>query len=388
MPLRRARRADRQGGGTAVRGGPDARRSGSTSRRAVRDRLAGAARPRCTGCSAGGPARTAASGTTGAPAPARRRDRRRVLDGLAVADGPAARGRAAGRAPRARRRPRTSSPRSRRARCSATSWAPRRPAAGSSCSSACTATASGIAARRRGDRARATATTRRARGAARRHVDRGRRRRPDAARRARPRSASARWRGARGHRRRAGRRRRGGARRARRLPAAVRAPPRAVWRAHWTAAIEGWLADAVGRRRRRVVPRPAAARHQERLRARPLQRRHGRRRRRRRGRVAAAFERRGALGPPPDAARRGRHRLRDDRAQEPGLAVRTAAVLLPGRTSQILTRELLYTAVTRAQEHLIVMGTEAAVRAAVARPISRASALRGRLWAAFTTPSP
>ena len=59
----------------------------------------------------------------------------------------------------------------------------------------------------------------------------------------------------------------------------------------------------------------------------------------------------------------------------------TAAVVLPGTDSPILTRELLYTAVTRAQENLIVVGTEAAVRAAVARPISRASALRTRLWA-------
>ena len=55
----------------------------------------------------------------------------------------------------------------------------------------------------------------------------------------------------------------------------------------------------------------------------------------------------------------------------------TAAVLLPPPTSPILTRELLYTAVTRARERLILVGTEEAMRAAVARPVARASGLRG-----------
>ena len=59
----------------------------------------------------------------------------------------------------------------------------------------------------------------------------------------------------------------------------------------------------------------------------------------------------------------------------------TAAVLLPPATSPVLTRELLYTAVTRARGQLILAGTEATVRAAVARPAARASGLRGRLQA-------
>jgi exodeoxyribonuclease V alpha subunit len=58
----------------------------------------------------------------------------------------------------------------------------------------------------------------------------------------------------------------------------------------------------------------------------------------------------------------------------------TAAVLLPPASSPILTRELLYTAVTRAQQRLILAGTEESVRAAVATPVARASGLRGRLW--------
>jgi exodeoxyribonuclease V alpha subunit len=57
-----------------------------------------------------------------------------------------------------------------------------------------------------------------------------------------------------------------------------------------------------------------------------------------------------------------------------------AAVLLPSSESRILTRELLYTAATRAQRRLILVGTEESVRAAVARPVARASGLGRRLW--------
>jgi exodeoxyribonuclease V alpha subunit len=57
----------------------------------------------------------------------------------------------------------------------------------------------------------------------------------------------------------------------------------------------------------------------------------------------------------------------------------TAAVLLPAVDSRLLTRELLYTAVTRARSELILVGTEEAVRHAVARPVARASGLGDRL---------
>ena len=57
----------------------------------------------------------------------------------------------------------------------------------------------------------------------------------------------------------------------------------------------------------------------------------------------------------------------------------TAAVLLPGSSSRILTRELLYTAVTRARRELILVGSEEAVRRAVERPVARASGLAERL---------
>ncbi len=63
-----------------------------------------------------------------------------------------------------------------------------------------------------------------------------------------------------------------------------------------------------------------------------------------------------------------------------GSQFNTAAILLPSPSSQILTRELLYTAVTRARERVILVGTEESVRVAVDRPVARASGLRWRLW--------
>jgi exodeoxyribonuclease V alpha subunit len=57
-----------------------------------------------------------------------------------------------------------------------------------------------------------------------------------------------------------------------------------------------------------------------------------------------------------------------------------AAVLLPEPGSRILTRELLYTAATRARRRLILAGTEESLRAAVGRPVARASGLGRRLW--------
>ncbi|GGF48290.1 RecBCD enzyme subunit RecD [Marmoricola endophyticus] len=55
------------------------------------------------------------------------------------------------------------------------------------------------------------------------------------------------------------------------------------------------------------------------------------------------------------------------------------SVVLPPPESPLLTHELLYTAVTRAQHHVRVLGTEDAVRAAVARRVQRASGLARRL---------
>ena len=54
-------------------------------------------------------------------------------------------------------------------------------------------------------------------------------------------------------------------------------------------------------------------------------------------------------------------------------------VLLPEADSPLLTRELFYTAVTRAEQRVRVVGSEAVIRAAVERQVVRASGLRRRL---------
>ncbi|CAA9318219.1 MAG: Exodeoxyribonuclease V alpha chain [uncultured Frankineae bacterium] len=54
----------------------------------------------------------------------------------------------------------------------------------------------------------------------------------------------------------------------------------------------------------------------------------------------------------------------------------TVSVVLPPTASSLLTRELLYTAITRARRHVRVLGTEESVRAAVGRQVLRASGLR------------
>ncbi len=56
-------------------------------------------------------------------------------------------------------------------------------------------------------------------------------------------------------------------------------------------------------------------------------------------------------------------------------------VLLPDEESRLLTRELFYTAVTRAESRVRVVGSESVIRAAVERRVVRASGLRQRLTA-------
>ncbi len=61
-----------------------------------------------------------------------------------------------------------------------------------------------------------------------------------------------------------------------------------------------------------------------------------------------------------------------------GSQYRRVSVVLPAEASALLTRELLYTAITRAREHVRVIGTEESVRAGVGRQVLRASGLRRR----------
>jgi len=57
-----------------------------------------------------------------------------------------------------------------------------------------------------------------------------------------------------------------------------------------------------------------------------------------------------------------------------------AVIILPEHPSPILSRELLYTAVTRARRRVTLVGSEARVREAVTRAVARASGLGIRLW--------
>jgi exodeoxyribonuclease V alpha subunit len=101
----------------------------------------------------------------------------------------------------------------------------------------------------------------------------------------------------------------------------------------------------------------------------------------REGRVEAAFARGGGVVP-FSPSRLGAvetvYAMTIHKSQ--GSQFDAAAVLLPDPGSRLLTRELLYTAATRARRRLILAGTEDAVRAAVTRPVARASGLRWRLW--------
>ena len=68
-----------------------------------------------------------------------------------------------------------------------------------------------------------------------------------------------------------------------------------------------------------------------------------------------------------------------------GSQVGEVTVLMPPQDSRLLTRELFYTAVTRAEVKVRVVGSEDEVRAALDRRAIRASGLRLRLRAAATT---
>jgi exodeoxyribonuclease V alpha subunit len=57
-----------------------------------------------------------------------------------------------------------------------------------------------------------------------------------------------------------------------------------------------------------------------------------------------------------------------------------ALVMLPSRPSPILTRELVYTAATRAARRLTVLADDALLRDALARRVRRASGLGRELW--------
>ena len=62
-----------------------------------------------------------------------------------------------------------------------------------------------------------------------------------------------------------------------------------------------------------------------------------------------------------------------------GSQYRGVSVVLPEAASPLLTRQLLYTAITRAQHRVRILATEEAVVAAMQRQVLRASGLRRTL---------
>jgi len=64
-----------------------------------------------------------------------------------------------------------------------------------------------------------------------------------------------------------------------------------------------------------------------------------------------------------------------------GSQAKEVTVIMPPPESRLLTRELFYTAITRAEQKVRIVGTEQAVRDAIARPAQRASGLAERLKA-------
>jgi exodeoxyribonuclease V alpha subunit len=64
--------------------------------------------------------------------------------------------------------------------------------------------------------------------------------------------------------------------------------------------------------------------------------------------------------------------------RSPGSQIERVTLVLPPAGSRLLTRELVYTAVTRAKEHVRIIGTRDALAEAVGRPVQRASGLRRR----------
>jgi exodeoxyribonuclease V alpha subunit len=100
-------------------------------------------------------------------------------------------------------------------------------------------------------------------------------------------------------------------------------------------------------------------------------------------RLTAVFERRGEIlefSPARLSAVETVHVMTVHKSQ--GSQFDTVAALLPDPDSPILTRELLYTAITRARRRLLLVGSEDAVRTAVTRPVARSSGLRRWLWEA------
>jgi exodeoxyribonuclease V alpha subunit len=63
-------------------------------------------------------------------------------------------------------------------------------------------------------------------------------------------------------------------------------------------------------------------------------------------------------------------------------------LVLPDRESPVMSRELVYTAITRAREKVTVLGTEQVLRQAILRSTRRLSGLSDALWGNTAIMSP
>jgi exodeoxyribonuclease V alpha subunit len=56
------------------------------------------------------------------------------------------------------------------------------------------------------------------------------------------------------------------------------------------------------------------------------------------------------------------------------------ALILPEQSSPVVTRELIYTAITRARSKVVIFGSRAVLAKAIETPVQRASGLSDLLW--------
>jgi exodeoxyribonuclease V alpha subunit len=63
-----------------------------------------------------------------------------------------------------------------------------------------------------------------------------------------------------------------------------------------------------------------------------------------------------------------------------GSEFRDILLILPEKDYPVLTRELIYTAITRARQNVLIIGNENVMRMAITRKIERTSGLRDHLW--------
>jgi exodeoxyribonuclease V alpha subunit len=63
-----------------------------------------------------------------------------------------------------------------------------------------------------------------------------------------------------------------------------------------------------------------------------------------------------------------------------GSEFETVLLILPNRDYPVLTRELLYTGITRARKKISIWGTEGIIKTTLSRKVERTSGLKDALW--------